>query len=66
MINMFIIEKRKVTEVSEQVLYGRRKVLGENHPDTKKIEDAISYSKDLKDRYTVLWLAYDLGVRIKI
>ena len=32
----------------------------------KKIEDAISYSKDLKDRYTVLWLAYDLGVRIKI
>ena len=27
---------------------------------TKKINDAISYSKDLKDRYTVLWLYYDL------
>ncbi len=27
----------------------------------KKIENAILYSKDLKDRYTVLWLNYDLG-----
>ena len=26
----------------------------------KKISDAISYAKDLKDRYTVLWLYYDL------
>lgn len=26
----------------------------------KKINDAISYAKDLKDRYTVLWLNYDL------
>ena len=25
-----------------------------------KINDAISYAKDLKDRYTVLWLYYDL------
>ena len=24
----------------------------------QKIEDAVSYAKDLKDRYTVLWLAY--------
>ena len=24
----------------------------------KKIEDAVLYAKDLKDRYTVLWLAY--------
>lgn len=31
------------------------KVYGEN-----KIEDAILYAKDLKDRYTVLWLYYDL------
>ena len=31
----------------------------------KKIEDAILYAKDLKDRYTVLWLYYDLfGGRI--
>jgi len=31
----------------------------------KKIEDAILYAKDLKDRYTVLWLHYDLfGGRI--
>ena len=27
---------------------------------TEKINDAISYAKDLKDRYTVLWLYYDL------
>ena len=27
----------------------------------KKINDAIRYAKDLKDRYTVLWLNYDLG-----
>ncbi len=26
----------------------------------KKIEDAIWYAKELKDRYTVLWLYYDL------
>jgi len=26
----------------------------------KKIKDAILYAKDLKDRYTVLWLYYDL------
>lgn len=26
----------------------------------KKISDAIAYAKDLKDRYTVLWLNYDL------
>lgn len=26
----------------------------------KKIKDAILYAKDLKDRYTVLWLNYDL------
>ena len=26
----------------------------------KKIRDAIVYAKDLKDRYTVLWLNYDL------
>ena len=26
----------------------------------KQIENAILYSKDLKDRYTVLWLNYDL------
>ena len=25
-----------------------------------KIQDAILYAKDLKDRYTVLWLYYDL------
>ena len=25
-----------------------------------KIQNAISYAKDLKDRYTVLWLYYDL------
>ncbi len=27
----------------------------------KKINDAIRYAKDLKDRYTVLWLNYDMG-----
>ena len=26
----------------------------------EKIQNAILYSKDLKDRYTVLWLYYDL------
>lgn len=28
--------------------------------DAQKIADSISYAKDLKDRYTVLWLYYDL------
>ena len=28
--------------------------------DKQKIKDAILYAKDLKDRYTVLWLYYDL------
>ena len=28
----------------------------------KVIKDAILYAKDLKDRYTVLWLAYALGI----
>lgn len=28
----------------------------------EKIENAVLYSKDLKDRYTVLWLNYDLGL----
>ncbi len=27
---------------------------------TEKINDAVLYAKDLKDRYTVLWLYYDL------
>jgi len=27
--------------------------------DHKKISDAILYAKDLKDRYTVLWMHYD-------
>ena len=32
----------------------------------EKIKDAILYAKDLKDRYSVLWLNYDLfGDRIK-
>ena len=26
----------------------------------KKINDAVLYAKDLKDRYTVLWLNYDM------
>ena len=26
----------------------------------KKIQDAVLYAKDLKDRYTVLWMYYDL------
>ena len=30
----------------------------------EKIDTALLYSKDLKDRYTVLWLAYDLGLGI--
>ena len=29
---------------------------------TKKLEDAIKYAKDLKDRYTVLWLYNDLKI----
>ena len=28
---------------------------------TQKIQNAIKYAKDLKDRYTVLWLNYDIG-----
>ena len=26
------------------------------------LSDALRYAKDLKDRYTVLWIAYALGV----
>ena len=28
----------------------------------EKIEDALKFAKDLKDRYTVLWMYYDLMV----
>lgn len=28
--------------------------------DAQKIADSVAYAKDLKDRYTVLWLYYDL------
>ncbi len=28
----------------------------------EKIKDAVKYAKDLKDRYTVLWMYYDLGL----
>ena len=28
--------------------------------DSEKIKNAILYAKDLKDRYTVLWMNYDL------
>ena len=30
----------------------------------EKICDAVRYAKDLKDRYTVLWLAYDMDVTL--
>ena len=32
----------------------------------EKIENAILYAKDLKDRYTVLWLYYDLFGRTHV
>ena len=32
----------------------------ENMYGAEKIQDAILYAKDLKDRYSVLWVAYDL------
>ena len=28
----------------------------------RKIDDALKFAKDLKDRYTVLWMYYDLMV----
>ena len=28
---------------------------------TEKIQDALWYAKDLKDRYSVLWMYYDLN-----
>ena len=31
-----------------------------NHYSKEKLENAILYAKDLKDRFTVLWLNYDL------
>ena len=31
-----------------------------NFYQDKKIKNAVNYAKDLKDRYTVLWLNYDL------
>lgn len=32
-----------------------------NMYSNEKIEDAVRYSKDLKDRWTVLWMNYDFG-----
>jgi hypothetical protein len=29
------------------------------------LADAVAFAKDLKDRYTILWLAYALGVEWK-
>ena len=31
----------------------------------EKIKNAVRYAKDLKDRYTVLWLYYDLFGKLK-
>ena len=33
----------------------------EENFDAEKIKKAIAYAKDLKDRYTVLWLNYDMN-----
>jgi len=33
---------------------------------TEKINDAILWAKDLKDRYTVLWLYFDLFGGMKL
>ena len=46
--NMLRLVELDINEFVE--LYGKEKILS-----------AIRYAKDLKDRYTVLWLNYDLG-----
>ncbi len=46
----------------EEIIHGIGLDLGEFFEiySDDKIKDAVKYAKDLKDRYTVLWLYYDL------
>ena len=44
-----------VEQIGLDYVHGFRAFYGD-----EKIADALAYAKDLKDRFTVLWLAYDL------
>ncbi len=61
-IRKILAKMPKASEISEML-----QLVGLNISDfvslygREKIKNAIKYAKDLKDRYTVLWLNYDLG-----
>ncbi len=61
-IREILAEMPKANEIKEMLSIveldfdGFYKMYGE-----EKIKNAVKYAKDLKDRYTVLWLNYDLG-----
>lgn len=61
-----ILSECPTAEKIEQILsdIGLDMALFHDTYSDKKISDAIKYAKDLKDRYTVLWMYYDLfGVK---
>lgn len=51
------VRMKELTEAIGLNLNNFRAFYGE-----KKLDDAVRYAKDLKDRYTVLWIAYTLGI----
>ncbi len=57
-----ILSQMPSSEEIEQVLSVAELDLAQFYKlyDEKKLQDAVLYAKDLKDRYTVLWLYYDL------
>lgn len=70
-VSVYKKKETKIKEVLKNVPDSRRikEILDEIELDTKlfysayskeKIRDAVRYAKDLKDRYTVLWMWYDM------
>lgn len=60
-IRAVLAEMPKATEIEKMLAaVGMDKAEFHKLYSDKKIADAIAYAKELKDRYTVLWLHYDL------
>ena len=74
-LNIYLENEKEIKEILEEVpafedIYDMLDLVGldinefYNLYGEKKINDAILYAKDLKDRYTVLWLYYDFLEKI--
>ena len=70
-LNIYLEKEDEIKRILEEVpsyedIYDMLDLVGLNENEfyslygEKKINDAVAFAKDLKDRYTVLWLNYDL------